>query len=274
MVGKSPDSRIIEAIGLTIRRDGITLLDELDWCVHAGEHWFILGPNGSGKTTLLNALLGNLVPTSGQVSMLGKTYGESNWDKIRGQVGLVSNSLGRRVEPYQLTEEVLLSGLRGMVNFWGRVQAREASAVTAMMERLGVAALKGRPWAVLSQGERQRLLIGRALIADPKLLFLDEPCAGLDPVARESFLKFLQKTLGAPGELSAVLVTHHVEEILPRFKYGLLLRQGQCVATGPKADLMTPQIMREAFGPKVILNSVGQGWELKVRGRPGMLGES
>jgi iron complex transport system ATP-binding protein len=260
-----PAKPLIEVTELTVRRNGVTLLQDLNWSVEAGEHWFILGPNGSGKTTLLNVLLGNLAPTAGAVSLLGKTYGRYNWEHMRKRVGLVSNSLGRRVEAHQLAEEVLLSGLRGMVNFWGRVQARERRLVEDMMERVGASHLDGRPWRVLSQGERQRLLIGRALIANPDLLFLDEPCAGLDPVAREAFLGFLQPLLGHPEGPAVVLVTHHVEEILPRFKRGLLLKDGQPVALGSAAGVLTPPLLRQTFGPHIRIRKAGRRWEMQVR---------
>ncbi len=252
---------------LRVEREAI-ILHDVSWHVEAGQHWVILGANGSGKTSLLSALTGYLVPTSGEVSIGEARFGAADWRDVRTCVGLVSSSLGHRIEPDQTAREVVLSGRHAQVNFWGRVPVEEGKQAQRILKQVHALHLAERAWRSLSQGERQRILIGRALMANLKMLFLDEPCAGLDPVAREDFLGFLEKLARKPHAPTLVLVTHHVEEIVPLFTHVLLLSRGKVLACGPKKNVLTSAHLGETFGSVVSLRRAGASYRLQV-GRQG-----
>ena len=242
---------ILDVSKLTVTRRGTRVLRGLTWRVNPGEMWTILGPNGSGKTSLLNCLTGFLTPTSGQVSVLGETYGESDWIGLRRRIGIVSSSLQQMVDDDEPALNVIGSGLSGQINYWGRLNRTEAAAAARMAKRVKCAGVLDRPWAVLSQGERQRVLIGRSLMASPALLILDEPCAGLDPLGRQRFLEFVQELATARRGPALVLVTHHLEEIPPACTHVLALRSGRAVALGGRSEVLTAPVLSRVFGAAV-----------------------
>ncbi len=244
---------LISVQNLRVERGDDTILGGVSWDVNAGEHWVMLGPNGSGKTSLLCALTGYLPPTAGEIAVLGRTYGASDWRDLRRHIGMVSANLRQRIEDTESAREVVASGRHAMLNFWGRLTAADKAEAARLLESVGLAGLARRAWGVLSQGERQRVLIARALAVKPQLLILDEPCAGLDPVARETFLDFVQRLGDQPDCPTLVLVTHHVEEIVPLFTHALLLRQGGVVAQGPVGRALTGARLTESFGHPVRL---------------------
>jgi iron complex transport system ATP-binding protein len=206
----------------------------VDWRVRKGEHWAILGPNGCGKTSLLKSITGYLSPTSGEIALLGRTYGEADWRDLRTWIGIVTSALQASIPPAETALETVVSGRYAQLDLWAHPTRRERAEGRRLLASSGCSALARREWAYLSQGERQRVLIARALMARPRLLILDEPCAGLDPVAREEFLGFLEATARRGAAPSLVLVTHHAEEIMPAFTHALLLRGGRVFASGPK----------------------------------------
>jgi iron complex transport system ATP-binding protein len=238
---------ILSVQQLTIRRGETRILDDLSWTVQRGEHWVILGANGSGKTSLLSALTGYLSPTSGRISVLGQTFGESDWRELRTQVGLVSSSVRQMLPDHEPALITVISGKYAMIDYWGRIKTADRAAAARILRRVEVAHLADRRWEVLSQGERQRVLIGRALMAKPRLLILDEPCAGLDPVAREHFLAFLQRLGTQRGAPALIFVTHHVEEIVPVFTHAVLLRQGRVLAFGEKRIVLNSANLSKTF---------------------------
>lgn len=238
---------ILAVRDLTIQRGQTRILDALSWSVQRGEHWVILGANGSGKTSLLSALTGYLSPTSGDVSVLGQIFGESDWRELRKHVGLVSSSVRQMLPDHEPALITVISGKYAMIDYWGRIKTADRVAATRILRQIEAEHLAERPWLVLSQGERQRILIGRALMARPRLLILDEPCAGLDPVAREHFLAFLQRLGERRGAPALLFVTHHVEEIMPVFTHALLLREGRLLAAGTKRGVLTSARLSETF---------------------------
>lgn len=260
---KNPDP-VISVHGLGVRRDGNQLLDDITWEVKAGEHWVILGPNGSGKSTLLKILCGHMAPTIGEFSVFGDVYGQEDWNTVRPYIGVVSHSLGTRVENHETAQDLVLSGKYGQVNFWGKSSSQDRAEASRMLAEVGCAGREAQTWETLSQGERQRLLIGRALMAQLKLLILDEPCAGLDPVARDAFLNFLGDLLRKGKIATCILVTHHVEEILPQFSGVLCLANGRAVAQGPRREVMKAAHMRRAYGSRVRLEYEGGRYHMKV----------
>jgi len=255
---------ILEVSRLTVTRRGTRVLRGLSWRVARGEMWTILGPNGSGKTSLLNCLTGFLTPAVGSVAVLGETYGESDWIGLRRRIGIVSSALQQMVDDDEPALNVIGSGLSGQINFWGRLNPAEARAARRMAREVRCTAVLERPWAVLSQGERQRVLIGRALMAQPALLILDEPCAGLDPLARARFLQFVQQLATARRGPALVLVTHHLEEIPPACTHVLALRSGRAVACGLVREVLTPAALGAVFGAPVNLSRRGPEWRLSM----------
>ena len=248
------DSMEVLSVGnLRIVRGGTVVLKEVSWRVRKGEHWVIMGANGSGKTSLLSALTGFFVPTSGSMSVLGRVYGEDDWSGLKRVVGLVSSSLRQMISDEETAIEVLASGLHGQVNYWGHLTADSLSQAESMAVGIGCGKLLNRQWAVLSQGERQRVLIGRALLADPQILILDEPCAGLDPAAREQFLAFLEALAQKKSSPSLILVTHHVEEIMPSFTHLLGLREGRVMVQGPRGKVLDAAMLSRLFRAEVQL---------------------
>lgn len=242
---------VLDIQSLSIHRDGTPILRDVSWRVMPGEHWVIVGPNGCGKTSLLAALTGYFMPTSGDIDLLGERYGESDWRQLRLQVGIVSSSIRQMMADSEPALETVASGKHAMIDFWGRPGPADRRRALELLDQVECLHLEKRPWGVLSQGERQRVLIARALMPRPRLLILDEPCAGLDPVARELFLGFVQRLATTQDGPSLVLVTHHVEEIMPCFGHVLLLRQGAVVAAGPMATTLRAGQLSETFGAPV-----------------------
>jgi iron complex transport system ATP-binding protein len=255
---------ILSVDGLNIVRDGTVILREVDWRVQPGQHWVILGANGSGKTSLLSALTGYLMPTSGDVTVLGETYGHSDWRELRKQIGLVSSSIRQMMADEEPALESVASGRYAMIDFWGRLTRTDKAEARRLLRQVECEYLAARPWRVLSQGERQRVLIGRALMARPRVLILDEPCAGLDPAAREHFLDFIQRLGRQPHSPTLVLVTHHVEEIMPVFTHVLVLKDGAVLAAGRKATALDSAILSRAFNARMKLQKSGRRYLLKV----------
>jgi len=242
-----PMPPILSVSNLTIRRGETHILDDLSWTVQRGEHWVILGANGSGKTSLLSALTGYLSPTSGVVSVLGQTFGESDWRDLRTHIGIVSSSVRQMMADHEPALTTVISGKYAMIDYWGRIKSADRVAATRILRDVEATYLADRRWEVLSQGERQRILIGRALMAKPRLLILDEPCAGLDPVAREHFLAFIQRLGSRRGAPALIFVTHHVEEIVPVFTHALLLRHGRVLASGAKKAVLNSAHLSATF---------------------------
>lgn len=246
--------------GLHIRRGDVEIVTDLNWRIESGQCWALIGPNGCGKTSLLSVLTGFLQASQGRIHVLGKTYGTYDWRKMRQRIGVVSSALRQMIVADESAIETVASGKRAMLDF--RVEEmtpEEKTRAAEILERVGAAALTNRPWRVLSQGERQRVLIGRALMADPALLILDEPCAGLDPVARETFLAQIQAIGAMANAPSMILVTHHVEEITPIFSHALILANGRVEAAGPIEETLTDTNLSQAFRAKIQLrNSHGR----------------
>jgi iron complex transport system ATP-binding protein len=255
---------VLEVSDLRVQRSGTVILDQLNWRVERGEHWAVLGANGSGKTSLLSALTGYLMPTSGTITVLGRRFGRSDWRELRKHIGLVSSSIRQMMADSEPALQTVVSGKYAMIDFWGPVTAADRSRAVRLLRQIGCQHLAKRPWLFLSQGERQRVLIGRALMARPRLLILDEPCAGLDPAAREHFLQFLQTLSQQRHAPTMVLVTHHVEEIMPVFSHVLLLKSGKVLASGDKDKILTAPLLSEAFAAPVILRHQGDRYGLDV----------
>jgi iron complex transport system ATP-binding protein len=242
---------ILNVSRLCDTRGRTDILRGVDWRVRRGEHWVILGPNGCGKTSLLKSLTGYLSPSSGEITLLGKTYGEADWRELRLEIGIVTSALQASIPAAETALETVVSGRYAQLDLWARPTRGEFSQGRTLLRFVGGAALAKREWAYLSQGERQRVLIARALMCRPRLLILDEPCAGLDPAAREEFLWFVEALARRRGGPALVLVTHHAEEIMPSFTHALLLKAGAVSASGEKDKVITSRRLGAAFGARI-----------------------
>lgn len=249
---------------LRIERGGTVILDDVNWRVARGEHWVVIGANGSGKTSLLSAITGYFMPTAGEIELLGEHYGASDWRELRCRIGIVSSAVRQMMSDHEPALDSVITGRRAMIDLWGKVSAAERREAGRILAQVECGYLAERPWGVLSQGERQRVLIGRALMARPKLLILDEPCAGLDPGAREHFLQFLQRLGRRKNSPTLLLVTHHVEEIVPAFSHVLVLKAGRVLASGRKRAVLSSEVLSKSFGTRIKLVNTGGRYSLRV----------
>jgi iron complex transport system ATP-binding protein len=248
------------------RQQGLDILRDVDWRIERGEHWAVLGPNGCGKTTLLRIASGYLWPTSGRVLRLGKELVDLG--QLRRSIGWVSSDLAARVPADDTGLETVVTGRLGMIGLrryphFGPTDA-DFVAAAAELARLDCESLAHKPFGVLSQGERQQVLVARARMAGPLLLVLDEPCAGMDPGVRERFLNWLNDRVAAPDSPTVVLVTHHVEEIMPRIAKTLILRAGQVFRAGPTHEVVSRESIEAVYNTRLarIEQSGGRLWPI------------
>ncbi|MUT66698.1 ABC transporter ATP-binding protein [Paenibacillus sp. NEAU-GSW1] len=228
-------------------RSDTSILSDINWQVHEGEHWCLLGLNGSGKTTLLNMINGYIWPTAGQISVLDKKFGEYDLRELRKSIGWVSTSLQQKLYASETALRIVLSGKFATIGLYDRTDENDEAHALSLMENLGCASLAKRIYDTLSQGQRQRILIARALMAEPKLLILDEPCTGLDLFAREQLLGMINRVVARQHAPTVIYVTHHVEEILPCFNKTLLLKDGQVFDSGRTEEVLTSERMSAFF---------------------------
>ncbi len=255
----------LRGVGLTV--DGSTLLDDIDLEVDAGAHLAVLGPNGSGKTTLLRVLSTYRHPTRGEATVLGTTFGRGDLRELRPRIGFVSTALDELLHVRAAVLPLVAVARQG--GTWPPPDVLDDPATRAAAERalsrVGVAHLAGRRVDTLSQGERQRVRIARALAIDPALLLLDEPFAGLDLGGRESLLADLDALLGEPDGPTVVLVTHHLEELPTGMRRALLLRGGRVVANGELAQVLADGAVSEAFGLPIRVREQHGRWSATVQ---------
>ena len=252
---------VLEMENVSVSRDGRKILEGINLSVERDQHWVILGGNGSGKTSLLNVLMGYLTPTTGEVHMRGRedavNSASQSWDDWRKRIGFVSSSVSQMIDPQETAIDIVLSGRHAMINYWQKSDdPAEVKAAEKTLEKVNCTYLRDQIWATMSQGERQRVLIGRALMAQRmEVLILDEPCAGLDPVAREHFLNFVEELTQKGTFRSLLLVTHHVEEIIPAITHALVLKDGSAIAQGDKRRSLNSLSLSNAFGADLKLRS-------------------
>jgi iron complex transport system ATP-binding protein len=248
-----------------VRRGGRTILGPLDWTVARGERWGVAGPNGAGKTTLLRLASAQLRPSAGTVVVLGGLFGRTRLAALRTRIGLVEPALGRRFYPQQRAIDVVLTGAEGTI-LPTDVAADTVERARALLEAVGVGGLATRLFAECSEGERARILLARALLADADLLVLDEPAAGLDLPGRELLLAALDRVLAERPGLTTVTVTHHLEELPAATTHALLLRDGRAVAAGPVGEALTDETLSACFGLPLHLER--RGGRLAVTAAP------
>ncbi|WP_425571404.1 ABC transporter ATP-binding protein [Phytohabitans rumicis] len=246
----------LESVGVV--RSGSHLLHDLTWRVELDERWVVLGPNGAGKTTLLSIAGARLYPSTGTAHVLGERLGRTDINELRTRIGLSSAALADRIPGEERVADVVVTASWGVVGRWReRYEAMDEIRARALLEQFGVAGFADRLYGTLSEGERKRVQIARALMTDPELLLLDEPAAGLDLGAREDLVGRLAELAYDPDSPALVLVTHHVEEIPPGFTHALLLRDGAVVAQGLIGDTVTSENLSKTFDVPLTLDRVG-----------------
>jgi iron complex transport system ATP-binding protein len=266
VVGDEPPALRFRQVSLV--REGRALVSGVDWEVRRGERWVMLGPNGAGKTTVVGLAGGLFHPTSGTVEILGRRLGRVDVRELRARIGLASGRIMRSLRPEQTAAEVVLTGKVGdLAPYWHPFGEADRARAAALLAEAGLEGVAAHPFGILSEGERQRAVLARALMADPELLLLDEPAAGLDLGARERLVGYLARLAGDPATPPLVLVTHHTEEIPPGATHAAMLRGGRLVSAGPIGEALTARSLSVCFGmPVELTHQDGRWWS---RAAPG-----
>ena len=239
---------VVELAGVTIVRGDSRLVDGIDWTIDEADRWVVIGPNGAGKTTLLQVLAAQLHPTSGVAGLLGEVLGAVDVFELRPRIGLTSAALADRLPKGERVSDVVVSASYAVLGRWiEEYDELDHERAAALLTELGIGHLADRTFGTLSEGERKRVQIARALMTDPELMLMDEPAAGLDLTGREQLVRSLSAIATAVGAPAMVLVTHHVEEIPPGFTHALLLKQGRVVAAGPMDEALTAETLSDTF---------------------------
>jgi len=247
--------------GVSVVRDSNTLLSDLDWSVGPGERWVVLGPNGSGKTTLIRVASLYVHPSSGSVTVLDHELGRVDVRPLRSRVGIASSTMADMLRPQLTATEAVMCVINGALEpWWHTYTEHDRARARDFLAQVGAGAMADRALSTLSSGERQRVQLARTLMAEPDLLLLDEPTAGLDLGGREDLIGRLGALAASNGTAPTVLVTHHVDEIPASFDHMLLLRDGQALAAGPIEELLTAENLSECFGLELTLNKVENRW--------------
>ena len=240
---------VLEFADVSVRRGTATLIDTISWRVDEPDRWVVLGPNGAGKTTLLQVAAGMIHPTDGVAGILGEVLGTVDVFELRPRIGMTSAALAERIPRSEKVLDVVVSAGYGIIGRWRETyDDLDYERADELLAEVGVQRLADRTFGTLSEGERKRVQIARALMTDPELLLLDEPAAGLDLGGREELVSRLSGLALDPDAPASVLVTHHVEEIPLGYTHGLLLREGRIVASGLLDDVLTDEALTETFG--------------------------
>ena len=259
---------VLELAGVTVRRGEAVLLEDVDWTVEEDERWVVLGPNGAGKTTLLQVAAAQIHPTSGVAGILGEVLGTVDVFELRPRIGLTSAALADLIPRTERVHDAVVSASYGVLGRWREHYDRlDHDRAGQLLQEVGAGHLADRTFGTLSEGERKRVQIARALMTDPELLLLDEPAAGLDLGGREDLVSTLSVLAMDEEAPATVLVSHHVEEIPPGFTHGLLLRRGGVVAAGPLEQVMTEEVLSATFGMPLRLSHDDGRWAARRRTR-------
>lgn len=244
---------LIELSHVARKKQGKTILKDINWQINEGERWMLYGLNGAGKTTLLNILNAYEPNTAGQLTLFGMQPGKKGYsvDNVRHQIGFVSNSLMDRFQDGEVVLDVVISGAFKSIGVFQQVTEEQRKTAKKLLKQLNMSQFENQYYGYLSTGERQRVLIARALVDKPKLLILDEPASGLDFISREEVLQSLEQMYIDNPKLAVIYVTHFVEEITQNIDYGFLLKDGQCYKSGPISTILTSEMLSDFFNKQV-----------------------
>lgn len=242
-------SEVLHYEDVKFRRDGREILKGVDWHVEEGENWALLGLNGAGKSTMLSMIPAYQIPTTGLLRVFGHEFGKYAWVKIKNRLGFVSATLGQFQSTLdrQLVENVVISGAFNTIGIYKDVSEDQRKKAIDLMEEFKISYLEGHKFSTLSVGEQRRVLLARAIMADPDLLILDEPCSGLDLPAREQFLRTVEN-MARDEEKPFIYVSHQIEEIMPSITHVAIIKDGLIVYKGKKQDILTDDILTDVFG--------------------------
>ncbi|KAA8785985.1 iron complex transport system ATP-binding protein [Paenibacillus sp. 4624] len=230
---------------ISLRREENQILDDVHLRIEPGEHWVILGRNGSGKTTLLEMMNGYMFPSSGRIEVLGNVYGQCDVREVRKEIGYISQTLIEKLTLRDPVWEVVATGAYAFLRFYQTIPDEVKTKAMNLLDEMGFAKLADQPLGTLSQGERKKVMLARSLMSEPKLLIMDEPCAGLDLYEREKMLIEIDRL--RQRNMTVVYVTHHVEEIVPLFTHVALIRDGRIAAAGPKHEILTEDTIKHTY---------------------------
>ncbi|GAB2991563.1 ATP-binding cassette domain-containing protein [Amycolatopsis acidiphila] len=261
-----PAGPAIGLTGVTVHVRRVPLIEDVDWRVEYGQHWVVLGRNGAGKTTMMSVAAAQRFPSAGTAVVLGRRMGRVDLRDLRTHIGLVSPKQRLPDEENHIAHTVVLTGHSGSVlPLWERYDQPLRDRATKLLELVGCAELADRPVRVCSQGERARVRLARALLADPLLLILDEPFAGLDMPSREDLLEALHTLARAQPELATVTVTHHLEEIPATTTHALLLRKGKVLTACPAERTVTSEQLSTCFERALDVHRINGRWTAHAR---------
>lgn len=252
------EDAVLQMRRVRVRRGTTDILGPLDWTVRAGQRWIVMGPNGAGKSTLLQLAAARLHPTAGDVGVLDEVLGAVDVFELRPRIGLSSAQLAAQVPANETVQDAVVTAAYGITGTWREwYETEDRARALGLVATWGLSRLAHRAFGTLSDGERKRVLIARALMTDPELLLLDEPAAGLDLAGREDLVRQLTALATDEDAPALVLVTHHLEEVPPGFTHALLLRDGGVVAAGPIESTLTEEHLSAAFGTDLKVTRTG-----------------
>jgi iron complex transport system ATP-binding protein len=255
----------IEFSNVTLARGDKSILKDISWRVRDGDHWAVVGSNGSGKTSMLRIVAGYTWPSQGKISVLGNDFGNIDLRELRKNIGWVSSTFQDQVPPKETALNIVLSGKFASVGFWEECDVCDITYARELLHFMGCGEYASYPFGVLSQGEQQRILIARALMPKPSLLILDEPCAGLDLLARENLLEMIRELGQEKDGPTLILVTHHIEEITSVFSHVMVLKSGSILAQGYKDEVLTGPILSDAFGVPISVIKINDRFWIQIR---------
>jgi iron complex transport system ATP-binding protein len=256
---------VVELAEVSVVRGGSRLVDAIDWVVDEADRWVVIGPNGAGKTTLLQVLAAQMHPTTGVAGVLGEVLGTVDVFELRPRIGLTSAALADRLPRSERVSDVVVSASYAVLGRWREeYDEMDHQRAKELLTGLGIGHLSDRTFGTLSEGERKRVQIARALMTDPELMLLDEPAAGLDLTGREQLVHSLSSIATAQGAPAMVLVTHHVEEIPPGFTHALLLKKGRVTSAGPIEQALTAQTLSDTFDLPLSLDHRDGRWSARA----------
>ena len=256
---------VVELAGVSIVRNGSTLINNIYWEVDESDRWVVIGPNGAGKTTLLQVISAQIHPSSGVAGLLGEVLGTVDVFELRPRIGLTSAALAERIPRGERVHDVVVSASYAVVGRWREeYDELDHERASALLAQLRIDRLANRTFGTLSEGERKRVQIARALMTDPELLLLDEPAAGLDLAGRESLVTTLGELAQDQYAPASVLVTHHVEEIPNGITHAMLLKAGEIVAAGPLRDTLTAENLTKTFEVELSLVEADGRWTARA----------
>ncbi len=256
---------VVRMRGVGIRRGESLLLRDINWTVHDDERWVVIGPNGAGKTTLLQVAATQLFPSDGKAEILGERLGATDIFDLRPRIGMASAALADRVPPAEKVIDLVLTASYAIMGRWREeYDSTDVTRAVELLDALGCAHLIRRKFSTLSEGERKRVQIARALMPDPELLLLDEPAAGLDLGGREDLLRRIAYLAGQATSPTMIMVTHHVEEVPEGFTHAILLRRGAILAAGPVPEVFTEANLSRCFGIPLTVEQRQSRWSARA----------